>query len=50
MRRSNQNPEEKISIAVPDWFKINRIYYTFSGNEEIFAVSKLFVDIRKECP
>ena len=27
--RSNQNPQEKTSIAVPHWFKINYTYYSW---------------------
>ena len=29
-RRSNQNPVERISITIPDWFKINRTYFRAS--------------------
>ena len=27
-RRSNQNYKEKISLAIPDWFKIDHTYFS----------------------
>ena len=37
-RESKQsNPKEKISIAVPDWLKINHTYYRTERPSEHFA-------------
>ena len=48
MRRSNKNPEGKISIAILDMFKINRTYYR--RGSELLEPEWLNILLTAQCP